>query len=71
MNDAKYTLRAPRQVKAAKDALKNVLEAIYYRHECAKRNEDIVNESEELLKSFPKTKEAQENNTLFISPLHR
>jgi len=67
MNDMK-SRQAPRQVKTAKDALKNVLKAIFYRHECAKRNEDIVRESENLLKLFPKTKKAQEKNSLFYMP---
>jgi len=64
MNDMK-SRQAPRQVKTAKDALKNVLKAIFYRHECAKRNENVVRESKELLKLFPKTNKAQEKNSLF------
>jgi len=66
--DSRASRRAERQGEAAENALKEILLAIFYRHECAKRNEDIVGESEELLKGFPKTKAARDRNSRFYNP---
>lgn len=57
------------QGKAHQKALRNILNGVYYRHEFARRNNDIVGASDALLEKFPKAKAArvQDSNYLLQS----
>jgi len=56
------------QGEAADDAVKGVLKYIFYRHEFAKRNNEVVDASKKLLeKHFPETNKARNHNSLFYN----
>ena len=56
------------QGKAHEKALRHILNGVYYRHEFARRNGDIVDASNDLLENFPKTKAVRAQDSNYFQP---